>query len=32
MVLAVLERWEFRPASRDGLPTRVEILLAIPAE
>jgi hypothetical protein len=32
MVLPVLEQWEFRPASRDGKPVRVEILLAIPAE
>jgi hypothetical protein len=30
MVLAVLEQWEFRPASRDGFPRRVEILLVIP--
>ncbi|MEK7407282.1 MAG: hypothetical protein AAB225_19580 [Acidobacteriota bacterium] len=29
-VLPVLERWEFRPALRDGAPVRVEILLAIP--
>ncbi len=32
MVLAVLEQWEFRPATRDGKPLQVEILLAIPAE
>ncbi|HEY1207236.1 MAG: hypothetical protein ABSH46_19935 [Bryobacteraceae bacterium] len=32
MVEAVLEQWEFRPASRDGKPLQVEILLAIPAE
>lgn len=30
--LAALERWEFRPASRNGAPVRVEILLAIPTE
>lgn len=29
-ILPVLERWEFRPAMRDGQPVRVEILLAIP--
>ncbi len=29
-ILPVLERWEFRPAMRDGRPLRVEILLAIP--
>jgi len=29
-VLPVLERWEFRPATREGRPIRVEILLAIP--
>ena len=32
MVLAVLEQWEFRAASRDRKPIEVEILLAIPAE
>ncbi len=32
MVEAVLEKWEFRAASRDGKPIEVEILLAIPAE
>ncbi|MGO9095427.1 MAG: hypothetical protein ACLQGV_09400 [Bryobacteraceae bacterium] len=30
--IAVLEQWEFRPASQNGAPVRVEILLAIPAE
>jgi len=30
-VTAVLSGWEFRPASRDGVPVRVEALLAIPA-
>ncbi len=29
-VLPVLERWEFRPATREGRPVQVEILLAIP--
>ncbi len=29
-VLPVLDRWEFRPAMRDGRPVEVEILLAIP--
>jgi hypothetical protein len=32
MVEAVLEKWEFRAASRNGKPIEVEILLAIPAE
>jgi hypothetical protein len=32
MVEAVLEKWEFRPASRNAKPIEVEILLAIPAE
>lgn len=31
-ILAVLERWEFRPAMKDGRPARVEILLAIAPE
>jgi hypothetical protein len=30
--IAVLEQWEFRPATRQGQPIHVEILLAIPAE
>lgn len=30
--IAVLEQWEFRPASRQGQPVHVEVLLAIPAE
>lgn len=32
LVVAVLERWEFRPATSEGQPVRVEILLAIPGE
>jgi hypothetical protein len=32
VALAVLERWEFRPAARDGKPVAVEALLAIPRE
>ena len=32
MVEAVLEKWEFRGASRNGKPIEVEVLLAIPAE
>jgi hypothetical protein len=32
MVEAVLEKWEFRAASRDGKPVETEILLAIPAD
>ncbi len=32
VVLAVLERWEFRPAKHGGNPTRVEVLVAIPSE
>jgi hypothetical protein len=31
-VIAVLEQWEFRPATRQGRPVHVEVLLAIPAE
>ncbi|HUQ95959.1 MAG TPA: hypothetical protein VM120_30050 [Bryobacteraceae bacterium] len=31
-LLATLARWEFRPASRDGVPIKVEILLAVPVE
>jgi hypothetical protein len=30
--IGVLQQWEFRPASQNGAPVRVEILLAIPAE
>ncbi|MGE5487430.1 MAG: hypothetical protein ACM3ZB_06385 [bacterium] len=30
--LVALKRWEFRPATADGKPSRVEILLAIPPE
>jgi len=29
-IIPVLERWEFRPAMREGRPVRIEILLAIP--
>lgn len=29
-VLQALQKWEFRPASRDGEPTTVEVLLCIP--
>ncbi len=32
VVIAVLDRWMFRPATQDGRPARVEILLAIPGE
>ena len=32
MVEAVLEKWEFRAAARNGKPIEVEVLLAIPAE
>lgn len=31
-VLASLKQWQFRPASRDGQPERVEVLLIIPEE
>jgi hypothetical protein len=31
-VIAVLDKWEFRPATQDGRPVRVERLLAIPGE
>jgi hypothetical protein len=31
-VVAALSRWEFRPATRDGVATAVEILLCIPAQ
>ena len=30
-ILPVLQQWELRPATQDGRPVRVEILLAIPA-
>ncbi len=29
-VLAALQKWQFRPASQDGQPARVEVLLIIP--
>ena len=29
-LLGALEQWEFRPASKDGVPTEVEVLLCIP--
>ncbi len=29
-VLAALQQWQFRPASQDGQPARVEVLLIIP--
>jgi hypothetical protein len=32
MVLSCLALWEFRPATRDGVPVLVEILLAIPPD
>ncbi len=32
LTLAELERWQFRPAVRDGAPVAVEILLAIPPQ
>jgi hypothetical protein len=31
-VLAALQQWQFRPASQDGQPARVEVLLIIPEE
>lgn len=31
-VVNALERWQFRPASEDGKPTAVEVLLIIPEE
>jgi hypothetical protein len=31
-VTTVLQQWEFRPATQDGRPVRVEVLLAIPPE
>ncbi|HYL37387.1 MAG TPA: hypothetical protein VEV17_15845 [Bryobacteraceae bacterium] len=30
-VIEALNKWEFRPASKDGVPTAVEILLCIPS-
>ena len=30
ILVPILKEWEFRPASRDGLPVRVEVLVAIP--
>jgi len=32
LLLGALEHWEFRPASRDGQPSDVEIALIIPRE
>ena len=32
LLLRSLGQWEFRPASRDGVPTGVEVLLIIPRE
>jgi hypothetical protein len=32
VVLAVLERWKFRPSTQLGVPVRVEVLLAIPSD
>ncbi len=32
LLLRSLKNWEFRPASRDGVPTAVEFLLIIPSE
>jgi hypothetical protein len=32
LLIAVLEKWEFRPASRDGEPSAVEIALIIPRD
>ena len=31
-ILPVLQQWEFRPATQDGRPVRIEVLLAIPAQ
>ena len=31
-ILSLLRRWQFRPATRDGRPVLVEILLAIPPD
>jgi hypothetical protein len=31
-ILSILNQWQFRPAKRGDTPTRLEILLAIPAE
>ena len=31
-VFAALEKWQFRPAMRDGQPAKVEILLIIPEQ
>jgi hypothetical protein len=30
--ISVLDQWELRPATQNGRPVRVEVLLAIPAE
>lgn len=32
LLLSSLKKWEFRPASRDKVPTTVEVLLIIPRE
>jgi len=32
VLLSSLKQWAFRPASRDGVPSEVEILLIIPSQ
>jgi hypothetical protein len=32
LLISSLSKWEFRPSSRDGVPTTVEVLLIIPRE
>jgi hypothetical protein len=32
LLISSLKKWEFRPSSRDGVPTTVEVLLIIPRE
>ncbi|MGI8959731.1 MAG: hypothetical protein ACR2IV_08240 [Bryobacteraceae bacterium] len=32
LLISSLNKWEFRPSSRDGVPTTVEVLLIIPRE
>ena len=32
MVLSLLNQWSFRPATRDGRPVEVEIVMVIPRE
>lgn len=32
LLMSSLKRWTFRPATRDGVPSAIEILLIIPSQ